>query len=191
MIGGTRVSSALNVNFPSTPPQDSFLSPSTSSCLVRTRSDCQATVNVTHFLPTHTRDSLELSPRLSSSRLLLRCVGMPKRKLPPQLAASIEARRKRRPEPISHLPYLNLRQLGEVNASQSPLLRLPVELRRKIWMNVIGHAIHLCSVTKRIDGQSEYFGWREDGRPREVVDENLPLQSYVCAAQRSDFQYYE
>ena len=83
--------------------------------------------------------------------------------------------------------------ISELNLVQSLLLRLPVELRRKIWRSVFGHSVHICSTVKWQKFVPKSLTRRMGRRmgSRQAVDESVPLRSYVCAATLSDFEYYE
>ena len=68
---------------------------------------------------------------------------MGKRKLPDQLVASKKAQKTR--SSSSHMALMTdiAVELMELNAEKLRLLRLPEEIRRMIWQEVIGHTVHM------------------------------------------------
>ena len=80
-------------------------------------------------------------------------------------------------------PRSSTAAISELNSTNSPLLRLPVELRRKIWKSVFGHSVHIWSTVEWQELKSG--GWKL------AVAELAPLRSYICAAPLSDSENYE
>lgn len=115
---------------------------------------------------------------------------MAKRKTSPQLAVAIGTRRKMPQLSVTAPTTPDTRSLMELDASYSPLLGLPEDIRRMIWREVFGVAqsVHLYNqeLPVRPIGHNGNYDF--------VRLENSPLRPglnhFRCLATRSDHEYY-
>ncbi|MCJ1401468.1 hypothetical protein MMC11_004682 [Xylographa trunciseda] len=77
------------------------------------------------------------------------------------------------------------------NAAESPLLRLPLEIRMKIWKEVLGdHQVHIVRIHRSRDphAPSELDGTVSRGTS---YDPRIPLRHYLCIQEQSEAAIYK